>query len=211
MEVTATAVYAIVVAAVSCYMVGGINGAIVMSSIVYHDDIRTQGSGNAGFTNFRRVHGTNMATLCVVLIDILKTLGPVIVTAFFFKHIYGEWQLGAALAMFGCMLGHCYPVWYSFKGGKGVLAGLSAIWVVDIRVGIAVAIIFVAVLIVFNFMSLASCAAMITAPISLYMFGPENMFAVVFLVATTVLVLFRHEANIERLMNGTESKFIKRN
>ena len=110
----------LICAAVVPYLVCGINPAILLSSLMYHKDIRTLGSKNPGFTNFKRVFGGKYAWL-VFTLDIGKAALVCALSGIAFSSQFGLFQLGAAYAGFFAMLGHCYPVWYGFNGGKGFL------------------------------------------------------------------------------------------
>ena len=201
---------AIAVSLVASYLVGGVNGAIIVSSLRYGDDIRTQGSGNAGFTNFRRVHGMCASTAAVFFIDVLKTVVPVLCSAILFDHFFGYWSMGSAVSAVGCVLGHCYPIWYGFKGGKGMLATLTSIWFVDYRMALIAVAVFLVVLLIFNFMSLASCVGVCCAPAAMAFIGFDSYVTLACMIVIAVLVVFRHRSNIKRLASGTESKFFKR-
>lgn len=198
---------AIAVSLIASYLIGGINGAIIVSSVRYKDDIRMQGSGNAGFTNFKRVHGMGSSTVAVLLIDILKTVVPVLCSAIIFEEMFGFWSMGAAVAALGCVIGHCYPVWYNFRGGKGMLALFTAIWFIDYRMAIVVAVVFVLALLIFKFMSFASCFGTIMCPIATAVIGFDSWVTLAATILMAAIVVFRHRSNIRRLLNGTESKF----
>ena len=195
-----------VAAALSGYLLGGVNGAIILSRLVYHEDIRTKGSGNPGFTNFKRVHGFCPATFAAMAIDIFKTIIPVVTFMILFGHFGHSGQLGAVLTLLFCMLGHCFPVWYRFKGGKAVLAYLSGIWFVDWRMGLICFGIFVVVLLTIKYMSLASMTFAFTSPIVLALFS-SPLEVVITASVLSALVIARHWQNIVRLCKGTESKF----
>lgn len=115
------------VSAVIAYLIGGINPAILLSKAIYHQDIRQCGSGNPGFTNFKRVYGSKWAWF-VFALDLGKSALLAAVCAALFGHYAGMRQLGAAWAGFFAMLGHVFPVWYCLKGGKGFLVGAAAIF-----------------------------------------------------------------------------------
>lgn len=189
------------------YLLGGINGAMILSRVVYHDDIRKYGSNNPGFTNFKRVYGNNAVTWSVMLIDILKTALPVAVTAIVTGSLYNSWQLGAQFSGLFCMIGHCFPVWYGFKGGKAFITGFTTIWFVDWRMTLIAMAIFFAVLFAFKFMSVASCTAAAVCPVALACLGFDNIWVELMAIAAAALVIARHYPNFVKLMNGTESKF----
>ncbi len=195
------------IAAISAYLLGGINGAIILSRLVYHEDIRTLGSGNPGFTNFKRVHGFCPATFAAMAIDIFKTLIPVLTFRLIFEAFGYLPELGAALTLLFCMLGHVFPVWYGFKGGKAVLAYLSGIWFVDWRMGLICFGIFLIILFTVRYMSVASMTFAFTSPIVLFLLGQRDAWVLVISAILAVLVIARHWQNIVRLSKGTESKF----
>ena len=189
------------------YVLGGVNGAIIMSQLVYHEDIRKSGSNNPGFTNFKRVYGLNAAAWSVMLIDILKTALPVFAAAVYMGFVYNLGQFGAQFAGLFCMLGHCFPIWYSFKGGKAFIAGFATIWFVDWRMTLIAMAIFFLVLFASKYMSVASCTAAFSCPISLFYLGYTNVWVEVLAIAAAALVIVRHYPNFVKLIHGNESKF----
>ena len=197
----------LLVIAVVSYVLGGVNGAIIMSQLVYHEDIRKSGSNNPGFTNFKRVYGLNAAAWSVMLIDILKTAVPVFASMLIMGYVYGLGQFGAQFAGLFCMLGHCFPVWYGFKGGKAFIAGFATIWFVDWRMTLIAMAIFFVVLFVGKYMSVASCTAALSCPIALFYLGCSNVWVEVLAIAAAALVIVRHYPNFVKLAHGTESKF----
>ena len=187
--------------ALIAYMVGAINPAIALSKRIYHTDIREHGSKNAGFANFKRVFGNKWAWL-VFLLDLLK--GAVIAAVFRWR--IDSWQLGAAFAGFFAMLGHAYPIWYKFKGGKCVVVYLSVILVVDWRIGLLSIAILLLLLFITKYFSLADIIGALTAPIALIFIGAESVWVILLLFISVVLLVWRHRKNIVRLFNGTEPK-----
>ena len=148
-------------AAVTAYLVAGWNPAITFSKGIYKKDIRECGSGNPGFTNFRRTFGNKWAW-CVLLLDILKSAA---VVAFWAEVMDARWscyELGASFTAFFALLGHAFPLWYRFRGGKGFLVCLSGVWVMDWRAGLMATLLMVIILLAARYMSLAtvvSCCA----------------------------------------------------
>jgi len=193
--------------ALAAYLLGGINGAIILSRLVYHEDIRQLGSKNPGFTNFKRLHGFAPATFAVMGIDICKTILPVLCARLVLGSMYDAAQMGAAVALLGCMLGHSFPVWYGFKGGKAVLAFLSGVWFVDWRAALICFGIFVVLLFTVRFMSVASMSFAVLFPVALFILGCRDWVALASMAVAGILVVVRHHANIKRLISGTESKF----
>lgn len=191
----------------AAYLLGSLNGPILFSKLHYHEDIRTKGSGNPGFTNFKRVYGNGIWTWLAFGMDFLKSALPVLAGGLLFRYFWDAWQLGAASAGLGCVLGHCYPIWYGFRGGKGVSSWTAAVCLIDWRVALAEVVIFGLVLCCSRFMSLASCVLVVTVPILAALFGPQSVWTVVLTAAAAVLIVFRHRANLKRLAAGTESRF----
>ncbi len=189
------------------YFIGGINGAIILGRLVYHEDIREMGSNNPGFTNFKRVHGICTATWLVLIIDLLKTILPVLIFSTLFEDIYSMRQLGAAITGFSCMLGHAYPIWYGFKGGKTFVASVVTVFFIDWRVGLVSLLVFAIVLATTKYMSLASMSFIVTCPIALVILGVRSVEILLISSLCALLLVWRHRANIQRLLNKTESKF----
>ena len=198
---------AFIISAAVSYLVGGVNGAIILSKLVYKQDIREHGSNNPGFTNFKRVYGNNLISWSVLLIDVLKTALPVFITALVFKSIGDVWQLGASYSGLFCMIGHCFPVWYGFKGGKAFIAGFATTWFVDWRMALIAVAVFFIVLGACRFMSVASCSGALTCPIALLILGPSSAWVEVIVAVSALLIIVRHYPNFIKLKNGTESKF----
>lgn len=195
------------ISAVCAYLISGINSAIIFSKAIYHTDIRTVGSRNPGFTNFKRVFGGKFAWF-VFVIDILKCVLPCLVFGWLFGKLYGIRQLGVAFTGFFAMLGHAYPVWYGFKGGKAFLVGAGAIWLTDWRAGAVATVVFLILLFTVRYMSLSSICAAVTCPVSLAILGTDSKpFVLIFCIASSAFMIWRHKSNIARLIKGTESKF----
>ena len=197
----------LLVIALLSYVAGGINGAIIMSKLIYHEDIRKSGSNNPGFTNFKRVYGLNAAAWAVLLIDILKTALPVFISAVYMSFEFDMWQFGAQFSGIFCMLGHCFPVWYGFKGGKAFIAGFATIWFVDWRMALVATAVFFLVLFIGKYMSVASCSAALFCPIALACLSPQNIWVELMAIAAALLVILRHLPNFKKLVKGKESKF----
>lgn len=192
-------------AALCAYLIAGINPAIEFSKRIYHRDIRACGSGNPGFTNFKRTFGNKWAWW-VLLLDLSKAAVVVAVFAWLFGRFLGSYQFGAAYTGLFALLGHAYPVWYKFKGGKGFLVYLSVIWFVDWRAGLIALAVMLLLLAITKYMSLSTVLALLTCPITLTV--TKAPVSVILLCAVSVLyIAFRHKENFKRLLQGTENKF----
>ena len=193
------------ISAACAYLLGGLNTAIVFSKLIYHEDIRTRGSGNPGFTNFKRVYGGRFAWL-VFAFDILKAVLPCLVFGWAFAACgYGR-QTGIAFTCLFSVIGHCFPVWYCFRGGKGFLVAVTSAFFIDWRAGLVAAGVLVLLLLYPGFMSAASLSALTAGAAMLFVFGTELPAAVLFAVSTLIVIL-RHGENIKRLFSGTEDRF----
>ena len=194
-----------ILAAVCGYVIAGMNPAIALSKAIYKKDIRECGSGNPGFTNFKRTFGNKWAWWVLVL-DLSKAAVVVWIFAWLLSRQGVDFQLGAAYTGMFCMLGHAFPFQFKFKGGKGFLVCLSTMYVFDWRVGLIATGIMVILLLITKYMSLSTTLAMLLCPILLIPFGASIS---VILMATfcAVFIAVRHKENFNRLIKGTESKF----
>lgn len=195
-----------VVGAVCAYLVGGINPAIVMSKLIYHKDIRTLGSKNPGFTNFKRVFGGKYAWL-VFALDLLKSALLCVIFGPIFAKVCGSFSLGAAYVALFAMLGHAFPVWYGFMGGKCFSVGAAAVWFVDWRAALIAMAIMMILLFTLKYMSLSVIAAAVSCPVSMLAFGVRPAGVIVLSALSAALLIFRHKANIKRLIKSKENKF----
>lgn len=192
-------------AAICAYLVAGLNPAIILSKAVYKKDIRTCGSGNPGFTNFKRSFGNKLAWWVLVL-DLLKAAVVVAVFAQLFKIYLDDYRLGAAYTGLFAMAGHAYPVWYKFKGGKGFLVYMSVIWFIDWRAGLVALLIMLVLLLTTKYMSLSTVTALLSCPITLIVIK-ASVPVIIMCAVCVIFMAVRHKENFKRLMNGTESKF----
>lgn len=196
---------AYIISAVFAYFVSGLNPAIIMSKAIYKKDIRTCGSGNPGFTNFKRVFGNKYACFVFVL-DILKGAVISVVAGLLFRAYVGSWALGVAYAGLFAMLGHAFPIYYGFKGGKGFLVCLSTVWFIDWRAGAIATAVLVIMLPLTKYMSLSTMSALVAGAVAVAAFGGGLAVSIMYAVCV-LFVIVRHKQNIVRLVQGTESKF----
>lgn len=194
-----------VAAALTAYLVTGFNPAIAFSKMIYKTDIRTVGSKNPGFTNFKRAFGNKLAWW-VLVIDLSKAALCVAVFASLFENYGMGYTFGAAYTGLFAVIGHAYPVWYSFKGGKGFLVCMSVIWFVDWRAGIIALAAMLILLFATKYMSLSTVCAMLTCPVSLIIFRAD-VCALLLYTASVLFMTWRHRENFSRLIKGTERKF----
>lgn len=181
------------------YLFGSINISISMSRHMERGDVRAHGSGNAGATNMARIYGMP-AGVKVMLGDMLKAVAALLLGWF----LIGDW--GVALGGAAVMLGHCFPVFHDFRGGKGVSVGGVLGFAVDWRVGLLVVAGFLTGAFGTKKVSAGSVlgAVMITLGALLFHVSPPKLALAVF---GMLVVLFQHRENIKRLINGTEPDF----
>lgn len=197
------------------YLLGSVNFGVIISNKEYHDDIRTHGSGNAGATNMLRTYGAK-AALLTMLGDMLKAvlavgLGYFLVGAHAIHpetaQIIPVDEFGAAIAGLFVMLGHMFPIFFKFKGGKGVATSAMVILMISPITCLFCFVIFVIIVVGTKYVSLGSVMGMIFYPIILKAFsGDRNPTACFMAVLMALAVAFMHRENIKRLWNGNERK-----
>jgi len=180
------------------YLLGSISCAILISKYLKLPDPRNEGSGNPGASNILRTAGKNKAVL-VLVGDILKGLLAVLIA-----RIIGVEGFMLGLVALAAVAGHVFPLFFKFKGGKGVATMVGTLIMLSFWTGLLVAAVWVAVAFIFRFASLASLVAAVCAPIFMLIFG-NHLYAFPVLLITA-LVVWKHMDNIKRLMNGTEAK-----
>ena len=195
--------FPIVIGVLTCYMLGNINGAVSISTLM-KDDVRSHGSGNAGLTNFIRNYG-NTKAFYVVAVDAIKAVLSCFLMAFLLEP-YGLWEEGKMIGGFAVMLGHVFPVLLGFRGGKGILSGLFIAMVVDWRIAVGIAVIFFTVYFITRYVSLSSLLASIGFAVGFFVFYRHNPVIIVFGVLMAALTIFMHRSNIVRLCTGKETK-----
>ncbi|MEG2098154.1 MAG: glycerol-3-phosphate acyltransferase [Pseudoflavonifractor sp.] len=196
--------------AVLAYFLGCFNGAVIVSKYILKNDIRTHGSGNGGLTNFYRVFGGPL-TLAVILCDMLKAVVAVILGVNLLGLVYLDPLLAAYYAALFCMLGHMYPCMFGFHGGKGILTGGAAAIMISIYSGnpwlsIAVWGGFLVLVLLTRWVSLGSIYAGIAFPIATW-FCYKNFWCAMLALVCGGLIVWKHRANMARLLKGQESKF----
>lgn len=190
------------------YVLGSLNFALILSKKMYGEDIRNHGSKNAGTTNMMRTYGKKAAFL-TILGDILKGIVAVAIGAFAMGNV-----LGGYLAGLFCVIGHVFPVFYGFKGGKGVATAAAVILMLNPFVFLCVLGVFVITVILSRYISLGSVLSAAVFPLLTFYtyFGtteyiPYKGFAFLFSFLMALLVIIKHRTNLSRLAHGTESKF----
>ena len=195
--------FCLVIIAIVAYCLGSMNGAIIASTLIFHEDVRNYGSHNAGLTNFHRIYGTT-GMLIVVAIDMLKGAISVLVGKFLMS-FFDAASVGAVFAMLCCILGHMYPVFHEMRGGKGILTAWGAMLFFDWRLALVAILLFIGAVALTRYVSLGSVLAAAFFPLGVLLARHGLLcFEVGFVAAA--FVLFKHRENIFRLLNHTESK-----
>jgi len=194
---------AVLLTAVYSYLLGSIPFGYLLIRAFHGKDIRTTGSGNIGATNVAR---TSPALGAITLgLDALKGIGAVLLT----ERLFPNQIVLAALAGFMAIAGHVFPVWLRFRGGKGVATGLGSFVVLVPKTVLVMIGIFLAIFVAFRYVSLASILAVTLFPLIAWILNqyatPPQMLAL--LVASSLLIVVKHHANIRRLLAHTEPRF----
>ncbi len=201
-----TVAFAALLVMLLSYFFGCFNGSFMVSHFIIRDDVRKHGSGNAGLTNFYRTYGAKYALL-VIACDMGKTVAACLLGSFFFRCLGWDGTLGTLLAGLGCELGHIFPVFYGFRGGKGILSGGTLVLLLNWRVAAVAWALFLLLWLTTRYVSLASITATCSAPITVYFVYGHNWLYTGLCLAVAALVVWCHRENIQRLLHGTEKKF----
>ena len=185
------------------YLLGSLSTAIIVSKIGGLPDPRTQGSGNPGATNMLRVGGKKVAAL-TLLGDMLKSLIPVALAS----ALQADDPTLALVGM-AAFLGHLYPVFFGFRGGKGVATALGVLLGVSWIVGLGTLITWLFMAKVFRYSSLAALTAAVLAPLYLWLVRPTPALLIMSVVMS-LLLLWRHRSNIQRLLSGQEDQMARK-
>lgn len=192
--------------ALLAYLLGCMNGAVIVSKYILHDDVRKHGSGNAGLTNFYRSFGGKL-TLLVIAVDMLKMLVAVYFSHVIFSIVLPEVPIIVRYwtGVF-CALGHMFPAMFQFRGGKGILSGGALALTLDWRIGLAVWGVFILIVVLTKLVSLGSCVAGMVFPLASTLVY-RNLSVFCFSLGVGLLILFQHRGNLGRMAKGKESKF----
>lgn len=183
------------------YLIGSVNPAIIFSRLFFNDDIREHGSGNAGTTNTLRTYGKKMAVL-ILFLDFLKAVISVVIGSLILPSQLG----GGAIAGIFVILGHSFPVYYKFRGGKGVACLGGVVLMLSPISFIILVSLFVAIVLMSKFVSLASIMCVMLWPVLHFAFYPLQAWTTIASIVIMIIIVFMHRENIKRLMAGKESK-----
>ena len=197
--------FSILLAAVIAYLLGNLNGAVVVSRLLAHEDVRTNGSGNAGLTNFTRNYGSH-TSIFVILIDMGKAVAACLVGGLLLNR-YGYYTEGVALGGLFVILDHDFPALLGFKGGKGILSGVTVALMLDWRIGLFVFSIFLVAYLLTKYVSLGSVLSSGSFGfIYAWVHWGEGIFPILAGFFLSALIVWMHRGNIVRLIKGEERK-----
>lgn len=210
-----------VISAAISYLLGSCNSSIIVVRLLKHEDVREHGSKNAGLTNTLRCYG-KIPALFTLIGDLAKGIVSVLLSILVFHFMIGEGNfdrqtVGYISGIFA-ILGHIFPIYYGFRGGKGVLVACSILLVIDWQTFVIIIPFFAIVLLISKYVSVASISSAVFYPVLTFLLhyfvqheSLKTCIVHTLLVAvTSVLLIYMHRTNIQRLKNGTENKFIKK-
>jgi glycerol-3-phosphate acyltransferase PlsY len=189
------------------YVLGSIPFGLLLAKLLGGKDVREHGSGNIGATNVSRVVGPSAGVL-TLLLDVCKGAAAVCVAGRFAHHAAGP-MIFAGIA---ALLGHCFPVWLKFKGGKGVAPALGVFIALCPLAALTALLLFMVVVLFWRYVSLGSLAAAAAMPLLIYfLWAPGHAPPLVIILGTlfaTALIVYKHDANLQRLIDGSEPKYL---
>ncbi|MDD2361542.1 MAG: glycerol-3-phosphate 1-O-acyltransferase PlsY [Oscillospiraceae bacterium] len=211
----------LILTALTAYLLGSLNSAIIVTKLFSHSDIRDSGSGNAGATNVLRSQG-KLPALFTTVGDLGKSIAAVFIGGFLVSEMNGGYidgsmkfvLVGKYLAGLFCIIGHIYPLYFGFRGGKGVLTTLGMMIILDWRVALICLGVFIIIVLIFRMVSLGSISAVFVLPILTGIFSRlvdgnsavTTLFCIVMTTFIALILILKHIPNIKRIINGTESK-----
>lgn len=199
-----------IIIAIIAYLLGSISFSVIISKKMAGFDVRQKGSGNAGTTNVLRSVGKKAAIFTLIL-DVLKGVVAILVAYIVGKIVKDiDKSLLVQIAGIAVIIGHTFPIFFGFKGGKGIATSLGVLLMTNWNIGLICLVFALVLMALTKIVSLGSIAAAILFPI-LIIFMPSNSYLVegnyiIYSIILAVLVIYNHRANVKRLLNGTENK-----
>lgn len=189
------------------YLLGSIPFGLILVRLVRGEDVRLAGSGNIGATNVARAGGAMLGVTTLIL-DALKGYLAVAIAAVVSQHNPREFGLAAAVAALCAILGHVFPVWLKFHGGKGVATAVGAFLGLAPRAVLLVFAVFVVIVLIFRYVSLGSVIASAIFPaLAFFLYrGRSSPAGLAVMLCASLLIILKHTSNIKRLLNGTENR-----
>ncbi len=196
--------YPILITVLVGYLLGNLDGAVLMSNLLAHEDVRSHGSGNAGLTNFARNYG-GIGSLGVILVDGGKAVLACLVGGLILEQYVGRLG-GMTIGGLALMVGHDFPALLGFKGGKGILSGCLIAFTIDWRIGVLILSIFAVLYVLTGYVSLGSVVAAAAFGVGFILFHQDDLLVMLCGAAMGVLAVYMHRGNILRLIKGQERK-----
>ena len=207
-----TAAY--ILSAVLSYLLGSLNFSVIISKKLKKDDVRNHGSGNAGSTNMLRSYGKGLAALTIAG-DMIKVFVAIALSFLIIKSVPGSFDilyentdadiLVKSFSGFFCVLGHIFPCFFKFKGGKGVATAGGMVFAVDWRIALILLAVFIVVVAVTRYVSLGSIIMALLYPVFIFAFH-KSIILTAIAVVFTLIVVIAHIGNIKKLINHNENK-----
>ena len=191
----------------SCYLIGSISFGRIISKLSKNIDITSQGSGNTGATNVLRSIGVSYGLL-VLFLDMLKSIIPVLIIE---NYEFSSINYATQIAALSAIIGHCYPVFHKFKGGKGVATGIGPLFVIFMPAATSALIAFVIAILISRMVSVGSILGCLVSLLFMIIFNLMNLFEnswidLIYLVPAISIIIYKHNENIKRIISGTENK-----
>lgn len=206
-----SAAAAVALTVLESYLLGSICFGIIFTRLYIHKDIRDFGSGNAGMTNVLRSVGASAGALTGIG-DFAKGAAAIVIGRALFSTAALEPMLGGYLAAAGALAGHLFPLYFNFRGGKGVMITAGMLLVLDPRLLLAVGLAFGITFAISRIVSLSSLVAAVVLPIANFVIttlsGTERLYSTIFCALISAFIIFMHRANIKRILAGEEKKLV---
>ncbi len=199
-----------IIIAIIAYAIGSINFSVIFSRKFAGFDVREKGSGNAGTTNMLRTVGKKAAAITLVC-DILKGVVSILIALLISKIVKeADGSLLVQIAGVCVIIGHTFPIFFEFKGGKGIATSLGILIMTNWQIGLICLVFALVLMILTRMVSVGSIAAAILYPVLTLFLGSEHYIVegnyFIYSIILAVIILFNHRSNIKRLLNGTENK-----
>ena len=191
----------------SCYLIGSISFGRIISKLSKNIDITSQGSGNTGATNVLRSIGVSYGLL-VLFLDMIKSIIPVLIIE---NYEFSSINYATQIAALSAIIGHCYPIFHNFKGGKGVATGIGPLFVIFMPAATSALIAFVIAILISRMVSVGSILGCLVSLLFMIIFNLMNLFEnswidLIYLVPAISIIIYKHNENIKRIISGTENK-----
>ena len=199
--------FLLILSILSCYLIGSISFGRIISKLSKNIDITSQGSGNTGATNVLRSIGVSYGLL-VLFLDMVKSIIPVLIIE---NYEFGSINYATQIAALSAIIGHCYPIFHNFKGGKGVATGIGPLFVIFMPAATSALIAFVIAILISRMVSAGSILGCLVSLLFMIIFNLMNLFEsswidLIYLVPAISIIIYKHNENIKRIISGTENK-----